>query len=48
MASAVSAIKGESAISARPPTTLSNSDFITTSQSAIGRSNTSSTGTEPM
>ena len=33
------------ASSARPPTILSNSHFITTSQSAIGWSNTSSTGT---
>jgi len=47
MASATSAITGASAIRAVADTVLSNSHFITTSQSVIGWSSTSSTGTLP-
>ena len=47
MASAVASISGDSAISASEPMILSNKYFITTSQSVIGRSNTSSTGRLP-
>ena len=46
--SATSAMTGSAAISNRLPTILSNSHFITTSQSAIGRSATSITGTLPI
>ncbi len=45
---AITAITGNASSSANVPTILSNSHFITTSQSAIGRSNTSITGTLPM
>ena len=45
---AVISMTGDSAISASVPTILSNSHFITTSQSVIGWSNTSSTGTLPI
>jgi hypothetical protein len=39
---------GAAQIRASGPTILSNSHFITTSQSAIGLSKMSSTGTAPM
>ena len=48
MAMATIAIIGSAHRSASYPTTFSNSHFITTPQSAIGLSNTSSTATLPM
>ena len=45
---AVRIMTGDSASRASAPTTLSNTIFTTMSQSAMGLSNTSSTGTAPM
>jgi hypothetical protein len=48
MAMAVSSMTGDTASNSRPPTIRSNSHFITTSQSVIGLSMMSRTGTPPM